>query len=196
MNESNVRSRHPWLPINLLAWNGFDVVLHVAVDLVEPLRVAGNVVAAAAALVVLMRLAGRYAPHVLSVAAALVVGLNAVESLLHGYLPPMLIFVGVTVLLLLLSARAAATTAETQPKQQRRPWHLRWWAPLAATLVGVGVIALVGERRSLDSLGRLHDGRLVAANDWSAEAMILSAGMGFENVVGLPDVNENGVRGS
>lgn len=142
-----------WLPIALLAWNGFDVILHIALDFVEPLRIAGNVVAAAAALVALLRLAGRYAPHVLSLAAALVVGLNGAESLLHGHLVPMLIFVGVTVLLLLLLARATATTADARPKAQRPPWHLRWWAPLAATLVGVGVIALVGEPRSLDPLG-------------------------------------------
>lgn len=183
-----------WLPIALLAWNGFDVVAHVAVDLVEPLRIAGNVVAAAAALVVLLRVAGRYAPHLLSLAAALVLGLNAAESFLHGYLPPMLVFVGVTVLLLLLSARAAAARADARPKAQRPPWHLRWWASLAATLVGVAVVALVGQPTSLDPLAQLHDGKLVAADYWSDEPMILSAGMGFENIIGLPDVDEDSVR--
>jgi hypothetical protein len=84
MNESSARPRPQWLLIWLIAWSTLDIAVHVAVDMVGPLRIAGNVVAAAAALIALLGVAGRYAPHLLSLAAALVLGLNGAESLLHG----------------------------------------------------------------------------------------------------------------
>ncbi|NJL56187.1 phospholipase [bacterium] len=41
---------------------------------------------------------------------------------------------------------------------------------------------------------QLHNGELVAADYWSAEPMILSAGLGFSDIIGLPEVNEETVR--
>ena len=76
------------------------------------------------------------------------------------------------------------------------PAYLRWWAAIGATAVGILLITLVGEQGTLPiaPLNQLHDGRLVAADYWSEEPLILSAGLGFDNIVGLPDVTEETVR--
>ena len=76
METKNTSRNLPWLAILIIVWNTFDIALHVYVELVEPLRVAGNVVAIAAAVIVLLGLARTYAPHVLGLATVIVVGLN------------------------------------------------------------------------------------------------------------------------
>ena len=134
-----------WLPILLVAWSTLDIAVHVAVDMVEPLRITGNVAAIVAGLIVLAGIVRAAAPYVVGLAAVVVVGLNGVESFLHGYLLPMLVFVGVSVLLLLLMARAAAIDARGTSVSGPKPVALRRWAPLAATLAGVALIALVGQ---------------------------------------------------
>lgn len=40
----------------------------------------------------------------------------------------------------------------------------------------------------------VHNGALVEADYWREELMILSAGLGFDNIIGLPEVNEETVR--
>ena len=52
MTTEHTTGKFQWLPILLIAWNLFDIFVHVRADMVEPLRVTGNVVAIAAALVV------------------------------------------------------------------------------------------------------------------------------------------------
>ena len=145
MNEPSARPRPPWLLIGLIAWSTLDIAVHVAVDMVEPLRIAGNIVAIAAGLVVLAGIARAAVPYVLALAAVMVVGLSGLASFLHGYVPPMLVFVGVSILLLLLMARAAAIDARDGRTSGASPVALRRWAPLAATLAGVAAIALVGQ---------------------------------------------------
>ena len=44
MQTENTDHKIQWLPILLIAWNIFDIAVHVAVDRVEPLRVSGNIV--------------------------------------------------------------------------------------------------------------------------------------------------------
>ena len=40
----------------------------------------------------------------------------------------------------------------------------------------------------------LHNGALVGADYWSNDPLILSAGMGFDNIVGIPEITEQAVR--
>ncbi len=42
-----------WLPILLIAWNLFDIFVHVRADLAEPLRISGNIVGIVAGLIIL-----------------------------------------------------------------------------------------------------------------------------------------------
>ena len=86
MKTENTSRKIQWLPTLLIVWNILDIVVHVALNLVEPLRIAGNVAALVAAVVVLLGFARAYAPHVLGLAAALVVGFNfhRCESLSAG----------------------------------------------------------------------------------------------------------------
>ena len=111
----------------------------MAVDRVEPLRVTGNIVGIAAALIVLVGVARAYAPYILGLAAAIVVGLNTAESFRDGYMPPMLVFVGVSVFLLLRLAQVKPVEAAAVRVYQR------WWVALAATLIGVAIVILGGQ---------------------------------------------------
>ncbi|MEL6527989.1 MAG: hypothetical protein AAFQ07_19990, partial [Chloroflexota bacterium] len=86
-----------WIPILLIVWNLLDIAVHIAVDMVEPLRITGNIVGLIAAVIVLMGLVKSYQPIMLALATVSVVLLNTIESALHGYLIPMLIFVGISV---------------------------------------------------------------------------------------------------
>ncbi|NJL56188.1 hypothetical protein HC928_14155 [bacterium] len=97
MTTQGTNRKIQWLPILLIAWNLLDIAVHIAVHEGEPLRITGNIVGIAAALIVLFGVVRAYAPYILGLAAVIVVGLNVAESFLHGYLPPMLIFVGVSV---------------------------------------------------------------------------------------------------
>lgn len=180
-----------WLPTLLIVWNLIDIAVHIAVDMVEPLRIAGNIAALAAALIVLVGVARVYAHDILVLAAAIVVGLNTLESFQHGYLVPMLIFVGVSVFLLLRWAQVKRTEVAEAGLLQR------WWIGLGAALIGVAIVALVGQPRDLDIgvlRSELHNGELQGADYWGDEPLILSAGMGFGDIIGLPEVNEETVR--
>ena len=68
------------MPILLIAWNIFDIIVHVAADLVEPLRIAGNIAALIAAGIVLSGLARNHAHHVLGLGALFVVALNVLQN--------------------------------------------------------------------------------------------------------------------
>ncbi|MEO1290291.1 MAG: hypothetical protein AAFV93_21275, partial [Chloroflexota bacterium] len=194
METENTSRKIQWLPILLIIWNILDIAVHIAVDMVEPLRIAGNIVGLVVAVIVLMDLVKSYQPIILGLATIAVIILNATESALHGYLVPMLLFVGVSVLLLLLMTQRAFAESNTFSKREMSPFYLRWWISIPATLVGIAIVALVGEQVQLGPLAQLHNGQLVAADYWREEPMILSAGMGFEGIIGLPEVNEETVR--
>jgi hypothetical protein len=62
-------------------------------------------------------------------------------------------------------------------------------------LVGLGLIAFSGYRVLVGSvLRQLTNGRLEGADYWSSTPAILSAGMGFDNIIGLPELTEDTVR--
>jgi hypothetical protein len=190
MEAQNPNRRIQWSPILLIAWNLFDLILHVAIDMAEPLRIAGNVVAIVAALIVLLANVESAAPYILGGAAVVVLAVNVVHALQHGALLPSLVFIGVTLFLLLRWAQVLLAEDDDQPVS------LRWWIALLAALVGVAIVFLSGMSADVDQgpIAQLHNGALEGADYWGDEPLILSAGMGFDNIVGLPELTEETVR--
>lgn len=92
MKTENIYRKIQWLPILLIAWNMIDIAVHVAVDMAEPLRISGNIVGIAAALIVLLEFAKSYTPHILGGVAVAVVALNAVFAFENDFAIPMLVF--------------------------------------------------------------------------------------------------------
>ena len=185
-----------WLPIVLIVWNVVDTAVHVAVDMVEPWRVTGNAIGIAAAVVLLLGVARRYAPQVLMGAAGLVVVVNAIHSVLHGWVAPSFVFIGVSLGLLLVWAQDISRKDTPTIDTGEHPIYVRWWPALGATVVGLAVVALVGEQEDfvIGPLAALHNGELAAADYWADEPVILSAGMGFDNIIGLSELTEETVE--
>ncbi|MFW5709559.1 MAG: phospholipase [Chloroflexota bacterium] len=197
MNSQSTNRNVPWLAILLIVWNLFDIGVHVALDLVEPLRIAGNIAGLVAAAVELLGLARAFAPHVLGLATVLVIGFNVAESVTHGYLLPSLIFIGVSVILLLLWAQAEWKKLNPGENDGApRPIYLRWWATIPAMLLLVAIVPLTGEQNDLviGPVAQMLDGRLAGADYWNEEPMILSAGLGFEGIIGIADYTEEAAR--
>jgi hypothetical protein len=202
------KKRFQWLPTLIILWNLVDITVHVALNMAEPLRIAGNIVGIVAALIVWFGLAKPYAPHILGGAAAVVVVLNMIHAAGHGFFIPTLIFIGVALFLLLRWAQVKWSESIAEGEKPGAPFYLRWWMALIATLVGIGIASLSGVLFGVGlvplgdaladagrgPLAQLHDGQLIAADYWADEPLILSAGMGFENIVGLPELTEETVR--
>lgn len=112
-------------------------------------------------------------------------GVPQLHSILHGWLAPSFVFIGVALILLLLWAQNLYREANAGGEN---PVYLRWWTALGATVLGIAIVALVGPQAELElgPLTQLHSGELVAADYWRDEPLILSAGMGFDNIIGLP----------
>ncbi len=134
----------PWLPILLIAWNIFDIVVHVRADQVESLRVTGNIVGIAAALIVLLRFAKSYAPYVLGLAAAAVVVLNALFASENGFGNAMLVLIGGSLFMLLRWGQMKLMEAVLQSGNTGTRLYQRWWIALLISLVGVAIIFVTG----------------------------------------------------
>lgn len=196
MEAQTTKRQFSWLATLLIVWNILDIAVHVGLNMAEPWRIAGNSVGIAATLIVLFGVAKPYTWQILSETAVVVVVLNAIHSILHGWLAPSFVFIGVSLILLLLWAQSLSRAVRAESGTVENPVYLRWWAALGATVLGIALIALVGPQAELEigPLTQLHNGALVAADYWRDEPLILSAGMGFDNIVGLPEVNEEMVR--
>jgi len=179
METKNTSRNLPWLAILSIVWNTFDIALHVYVELVEPLRVAGNVAAIAAAVIVLLGLARNYAPHVLGLTAALFIGFNVVESILHGFFVPSLVFISISVFLLLRWAQGEWHKANPSANDETgNPIYLRWRAAILVTLIGTSLwadfrLAMSESIRCFFSSRNKINWRIVSAN--SCLALILSS---------------------
>ena len=135
METENTNRKFQWLPILLIAWNLFDIFVHVRADMVEPLRVTGNVVGIVAGLIVLFGVAKAAAPQILGGSATAVFILNTFHSFQHGWGPAMLAFVGLTLFMLLRLWQMQSSGTEV--------YH-RWWVALLISLVGVAILAVAG----------------------------------------------------
>ncbi|WP_395696277.1 hypothetical protein [Nocardioides sp.] len=75
----------------------------------------------------------------------------------------------------------------------RRRRHLL--ATAVVGLVGLGLVAVLALSLLGDSvLRQLTNGELEGADYWEAEPEILSAGLGFDNIIGLPEIDEQTVE--
>jgi hypothetical protein len=136
-----------WLPILLIAWNIFDAGFHIAIDFIEPVRIAGNIIGLVAATIVLLGLAKSYAPHLLGLAAAVIVILNATQPPFSGFVEMIVLtFIGVSVFLLLRWAQVNHVETGSRSDHTGAPIYLRGWGALLVTLVGLAIMYLVGSQ--------------------------------------------------
>lgn len=138
------KNRIQWLPILLIAWNLFDIAAHIAVDMVEVLRVSGNVLAIAVAVIVLTGITKSLAHDILVGSAVVIVILNSIFSYQDGFVVPMLVFVGVSVFLMIRWAQIKRLEKEAAAGAVIIRFYHRWWMALALTFIGILIIALVG----------------------------------------------------
>lgn len=61
-------------------------------------------------------------------------------------------------------------------------------------LVTVGLAAVLALQFLIGSVRQLMNGKLEEADYWSDQLAILSGGMGFDNIIGLPEINQATVR--
>lgn len=134
--------RFQWLPTLIILWNIIDIAVHVGLNMAEPWRIAGNIVGIVAALIVFFGMAKSYAWQILSGTAVVVVVLNVIHSILHGWVTASFVFIGISLILLLLGAQNLYREANAGGEN---PAYLRWWAAIGATAVGILLITLVGE---------------------------------------------------
>ncbi|MEL6271239.1 MAG: hypothetical protein AAFV33_02040 [Chloroflexota bacterium] len=145
METQNNSRKHRWIPTAFIIWNLFDIAVHVGIDLVEPLRIAGNIAGLVGAVIVLAGMARAYAPYVLGLTALLVVGFNLWESFLHGFFWPSLIFISVSVFLLVRWIQVEWSKANlAESDGAALPIYLRGWVATPVTLVLVWMTTLGG----------------------------------------------------
>ena len=181
-------------PAVLVGWNIFDALLHVAIDMAEPLRITSNIIAILVAVAILIGAPKKLSSSLLLAAFISTVALNTIHVSEHDFAIPMLIFIGLSLYLLLRWAQILKIEdlKIREPKKQKY-FHKRWFA-VVLSIFGVLVVLAVGVMNSLNMQDQLFDGALKEADYWSDEPVILSAGMGFEGIIGWPEVNEETVR--
>ena len=89
------------IPAVLVGWNMFDALLHIAIDMAEPLRITGNIVAVLVAVAILQGAPKKLSFTLLLIAFISTVALNTVHVSENDFAIPMLIFVGLSLYLLL-----------------------------------------------------------------------------------------------
>ena len=182
------------IPAVLIGWNMFDAILHIAIDMAEPLRIAGNTIAILVAISILLGAPKKLSFPLLLVAFISTVALNTFHVSENDFAIPMLIFIGLSLYLLLRWAQIfKIEDLKIRETKKQKYFHKRWFA-VALSIFGVLVVLSVGVMNSLNMQDQLFDGALKEADYWSDEPGILSAGMGFEGIIGWPEVNQETVR--
>ena len=182
------------IPVVLIGWNMFDAILHIAIDMAEPLRITGNIIGVLAAISILLGAPKKLSFPLLLVAFISTVALNTVHVSENSFAIPMLVFIGLSLYLLLRLAQISKIEdLKIRESEKQKYFHKRWFA-VVLSLFGVLVVLAVGVMNSLNIQDQLFDGALKEADYWSDEPVILSAGMGFEGIIGWPEVNEETVR--
>ena len=182
------------IPAVLVGWNTFDALLHIAIDMAEPLRITGNVIAILVAVAILLGAPKKLSFTLLLIAFISTVALNTVHVSENDFAIPMLIFIGLSLYLLLRWAQIfKIEDLKIRESEKQKYFYKRWFA-VALSIFGVLVVLTVGVMNSLNIQDQLFDGALKEADYWSDEPVILSAGMGFEGIIGWPQVNQETVR--
>ena len=178
-------------------WNLFDALLHVAVDMVEPPRIGGNLAVLIATVVAYLVASSRLAASVAALAGSALVGLNLAWVINEGGIAvPAFAFIATTLVLLGWAVRRFLQEAPEAARDEAQPWYARPWIRRAIAVVAVVVVAAA---TFVGALGQaferqLHNDELVAADYWRDELVILSAGLGFDNIIGVPDDDLETVR--
>ena len=182
------------IPAGLVGWNMIDALLHVAIDMAEPLRITGNIIAIVVAVAILLGAPKKLSFILLLTAFISTVALNTVHVSENDFAVPMLIFIGLSLYLLLRWAQIfKVKDFEIREPKKQKYFYKRWFAVVLSVL-GILIVLAVGVMNSLNVQNQLFDGALKEADYWSDEPVILSAGMGFEGIIGWPEVNEETVR--
>ena len=182
------------IPAVLIGWNMFDAILHIAIDMAEPLRITGNTIAILVGISILLGAPKKLSFPLLLVAFISTVALNTFHVSENGFAIPMLIFIGLSLYLLLRWAQIfKIEDLKIRESEKQKYFYKRWFA-VALSIFGVLVVLTVGVMNSLNIQDQLFDGALKEADYWSDEPGILSAGMGFEGIIGWPEVNQETVR--
>ena len=182
------------IPAVLIGWNMFDAILHIAIDMAEPMRIAGNTIAILVAITILLGAPKKLSFPLLLVAFISTVALNTFHVSENDFAIPMLIFIGLSLYLLLRWAQIfKIEDLKIRESEKQKYFYKRWFA-VALSIFGVLVVLTVGVMNSLNIQDQLFDGALKEADYWSDEPGILSAGMGFEGIIGWPEVNQETVR--
>ena len=182
------------IPAVLVGWNMIDALLHVAIDMAEPLRITGNIIAIVVAVAILLGAPKKLSFILLLTAFISTVALNTVHVSENDFAVPMLIFIGLSLYLLLRWAQIfKVKDFEIREPKKQKYFYKRWFAVVLSVL-GILIVLAVGVMNSLNVQNQLFDGALKEADYWSDEPVILSAGMGFEGIIGWPEVNEETVR--
>jgi len=182
------------IPAVLIGWNMFDAILHIAIDMAEPLRIAGNTIAILVAISILLGAPKKLSFPLLLVAFISTVALNTFHVSENDFAIPMLIFIGLSLYLLLRWAQIfKIEDLKIRESEKQKYFYKRWFA-VVLSIFGVLVVLAVGVMNSLNIQDQLFDGALKEADYWSDEPGILSAGMGFEGIIGWPEVNQETVR--
>ncbi len=135
----NTTKQRNWLPILLIGWNVFDVVLHLRLRIIEPLRLTGNAVGIGVAVLIMAGFGRKYAPHLLALSAVTVLVLSTIFFSQVGFRIPSLIFIGTHLFMLIRWAQNLTT-----PSSVARSFYQRRQFALICTVTGVLVIALAG----------------------------------------------------
>ena len=182
------------IPAVLVGWNMFDALLHVAIDMAEPLRITGNIIAIVVAVAILLGAPKKLSFSLLLAAFISTVALNTVHVSENDFAVPMLIFIGLSLYLLLRWAQIFKIKDFEIRETKKQKYFYKRWFTIVLSVFGVLVVLAVGVLNSLNVQNQLFDGALKEADYWSDEPVILSAGMGFEGIIGWPEVNEETVR--
>ena len=146
------------IPAVLVGWNMFDALLHIAIDMAEPLRITGNVIAVLVAVAILLGAPKKLSFSLLLAAFISTVALNTVHVSENGFAIPMLIFIGLSLYLLLRWAQIfKIEDLKIRETKKQKYFHKLWFA-VALSIFGVLVVLSVGVMNSLNMQDQLFDG--------------------------------------
>ena len=160
------------IPAVLVGWNTLDALLHIAIDMAEPLRITGNVIAILVAVAILLGAPKQLSFSLLLVSFISTVALNTVHVSENNFAIPMLVFIGLSLYLLLRWAQIfKIEDLKIRESEMQKYFHKRWFA-VVLSLFGVLVVLAVGVMNSLNIQDQLFDGALKEADYWSDEPVI------------------------
>ena len=93
------------IPVVLVGWNMFDAILHIVIDMAEPLRITGNIIGVLAAITILLGAPKKLSFPLLLVAFISTVALNTFHAIENDFAIPMLVFIGLSLYLILRLAQ-------------------------------------------------------------------------------------------